>query len=77
MFNDSQINLLITESTHIQLESIIKHAEKSKIKNIYLSHIDEPDETKIVEWVEMILGKKNLNIKAAEDGMIINLSNVI
>ncbi len=75
-FNDHQIDLLISETTHLPLDAIIDFAERSNIKNIYLTHIDEPDESKIIDWAEAIRTDKNINIQAANDGMTINLKDV-
>lgn len=76
IFNDHQIDLIISETTHLPLDSIIDFAQKSKIENIYLTHIDEPDESNIIDWAEAIRTDKNINIQAANDGMRINLQDV-
>jgi ribonuclease Z len=76
IFNNYHIDILISETTHIQLDSIIEFADKFKIKNIYLTHIDEPSEKKIIDWAEKIRSRNKINIQVAEDGMIINLSDV-
>jgi ribonuclease BN (tRNA processing enzyme) len=76
LFNDYSIDLMISETTHLPLKSIADFAVKSKIKHVYLTHIDEPDETEIINFAKRINKEKKISLNAAVDGMTINLTDV-
>jgi ribonuclease Z len=46
LFDKEKIDIMISETTHVDFEKIFKSASELKIKNVYLTHIDE-DEDKL------------------------------
>jgi ribonuclease Z len=75
IFNDYSIDLLIAETTHLSLKSISDFAVKSKIKYVYLTHIDEPDEKEIINSAKKMNKGKSFAVEAAFDGMTINVTD--
>ena len=67
---------MIAETTHLPPKSITDFAVKSKIKYVYLTHIDELDEKELVRFAKRINNEKDLTLNLAADGMTINLTDV-
>jgi ribonuclease BN (tRNA processing enzyme) len=69
LFNDYNIDLMISEITHIDTDLIVKAFQSLKAEKLYLTHISRNDGEKLKA---LIGGKTNSNIFAADDGMKIN-----
>jgi len=70
LFKKSNPDLMIVDSTHIPLEEIEEAVNNLAIKKVYLSHISDEDEEKIIDWVKT----KNIvdsNYFIAEDGLVL------
>jgi len=66
LFTVQKIDLLITETTHINYESIIETIKKLKPGRTYLTHIDDNDEAALVN---SIASHNSSNIFMAYDGL--------
>lgn len=71
LFKIDSADYIITESTHILLDDILKMSENFKGRKIILTHIDPDDEEKIFEWREKSAQSIREKIVIAEDRMII------
>lgn len=70
LFKNEKIDWLITETTHVATGSIQSAIEKLNPVKIFLTHIEEEDETDLKNWVRKLNEDK---LVLAEDRMEVNL----
>lgn len=73
LFNDYEIDLMITEISHISLMEIYFAGKKLKVKKIYLTHISDEDEEDINKFLNSLEPIERGNIVTAYDGMAFNI----
>jgi len=73
LFNDFNINLFITEITHVLLSDIFSFIKSSNLDKVILTHINFDDEEKIKLWYEGLDINLKGKINLANDGMMLNL----
>jgi ribonuclease BN (tRNA processing enzyme) len=73
LFPKEKIDLLITETTHLQLEDIYTAYKKIKPKKLLLTHIDSSDEIKISGWFSKLNLRDQKKIELTYDGFKIEL----
>ncbi len=54
MFENQKIDWFITETTHVTTTDIQTAVEKLKPAKVFLTHIDEEDETNLINWLSKI-----------------------
>ena len=67
LFQDYDVDIFITESTHVPLEKIDDAITILNPKKVILTHIDNEEE--IINWFNKLSTEKKPNITVAEDGM--------
>ena len=72
LFNDSDIDIFIMETTHTKTEDIIRVCEKIQPKEIYLTHIEDSDEILLKKWLENLEKPSKNKVFLTFDGMKIS-----
>ncbi|MCX6149177.1 MAG: MBL fold metallo-hydrolase [Ignavibacteriales bacterium] len=74
LFNQEQVDLLITEVTHISEQGILDAYQKFLPQKIILTHISDEDESKLIWWHQNLNEIEKNKIVLAYDGfkMIVN-----
>lgn len=70
LFRETNINLLIAETTHLSHDDILLAVSELKPDSTYLTHIDESDEAVLIDFVN---SHKASNIILACDGLKISI----
>lgn len=70
LFGDQSIEVMISEATHEEPASIIKAFTELNAKKLYITHIADEDEEKILNAIKE---QKDQNIYAASDGLTVQL----
>ncbi|MFH1194205.1 MAG: MBL fold metallo-hydrolase [bacterium] len=73
LFPKEKIDLLITETTHLQMEDIYTAYKKLKPKKLLLTHIDSSDEIKISSWFSKLDLQDQKKVIQTYDGFKIDL----
>lgn len=73
LFKDFPVNCIITEATHISIESILKVIDISNPEKILLTHISEEDEVRLAKWHSELSTDYKAKINIAYDGMIVKV----
>ena len=71
LFQNVQADIFITETTHVELEGIYKAYQILKPGKIYLTHVDDTDEKKILTWHKSLEDVERQRFIIAEDGLIL------
>jgi ribonuclease Z len=69
IFNDFNIDMMISDATHITPAEIITAINSFSVKKLYLTHISDDEEEKIVSYFKTPLATTTTKIIIAEDGM--------
>lgn len=73
LFDDSDINILISEITHITFGEIIKFVKEKKPDYVYLTHINEDDVPGLQQEIRMLPNEFENRLFVAEDGLSIRI----
>lgn len=73
IFEYSQIEYMIIESTHISTEEIYEAYKKINPKKLFLTHIDDELEKNILKWHKKLSAKDQRKILICFDGMKVQL----
>lgn len=73
LFNDHPIDLLISEVTHIEFESLIGFNLNHKTTKIFLIHLDETMRENYIQKIENIREKTECRLSIANDGQVVSL----
>ncbi|GBD91791.1 ribonuclease Z [bacterium BMS3Abin04] len=71
LFKEKKIDFLITETTHISTDDILGAYQILKPDKVYLTHIDDEDENKLLIWLQNLDEVERGKFILAEDGLTI------
>lgn len=73
IFSDKKIQILITETSHIDISDLYSLSHFNKTKKIIFTHISDEVETSLKDFLNSISDNKGKKHLAAYDGMTINI----
>jgi len=71
LFQNVQADIFITETTHIAMNDIYKAYQILKPNKVYLTHIDDSDEEKLLDWHKSLGDVEQKKFILAEDGLVL------
>lgn len=73
LFNFNANSILVTETTHISIEAVIKLLKEKEIKKIILTHLDTDDPSTLISTISASFPEGLSRITIAHDGLIISV----
>ncbi len=73
LFEEQKPEIIITEATHIKLESILRFVEVNKPEKVYLTHLNDDLELELREKIEKLSSNLREKIILASDGNTVTL----
>ncbi|MCP5062778.1 MAG: ribonuclease Z [Ignavibacteriae bacterium] len=73
LFQNEEVDLFITETTHITLEEIKNVIISQRYKSVILTHIDDDKTNLLSKFAKMLEISYNVDVILAEDGLTIGL----
>ncbi|GAB1348735.1 ribonuclease Z [Ignavibacteriales bacterium] len=73
LFEPNSNSILITETTHVDMESVIEIIKSNEIKKVILTHIDTDDPSALISRITSIYPDGLSKITIAHDGLIISV----
>ncbi len=69
LFKNHRIDYLISETTHVTPEQILLTAKKLNVSKLFLTHISDKDEKRIVSWYKNLSKANQKNVRVCYDGL--------
>lgn len=73
LFKNQKIDLMISEITHIDEVELLEAFKLLKPQKLYITHLSDEDEKKVVNVKSLLTGKNGKNIIQAYDGLSIKI----
>lgn len=73
LFEDSKIQTIICETTHLEMSELLKCFNKLQPVEIFLTHLDDDSESKIEEWKKSISDQIRNKFVVAYDEMSVSI----
>ena len=73
LFKENKINVMISEISHVELKDLLDAYKVQSINTLYLTHIDDEDESELKKFYSSLSDNEKQNVVTAYDGLTIDL----